>query len=411
MKAVPRMNNDKTGKSGGVIISQFGGYHAHPAAEAAHAAGMLDKFIVTHPQGAQIPSDKLIDLFYTYNPIRGFSLLRRLTGLGFFSKMSSEYEKLQRWYFDYLCCKLINEQTKIFHAYSCYQEKAWARCEELGVCKIIEHGTAHPLFDAEVVGEEYKRYGVDASTYSDTAWITRMTEEHERVDRVYVISDFARKSFERFSNVSPEKIKINRLGVDTELFAPKEGHRAFVEDEKRPLEIMTGGYICLRKGTQYLLEAVKNLKKKKLDCRLSLYGAQLDFGNVLAQYDDIYDHLGGVGLSELIDCYNRADVLVLPSLSEGFGRVVTEAMACGTLCIVSENTGAGEIIENGVDGFVVPVCNSRAIEEALELLYNDRSRVIAMGRRAREKAVKNNWQAYQRRLIDDYKDILSGENK
>lgn len=390
-----------------VIISQLGGFHARPAAEAASAAGLLERFIAAHPQGVQVPSEQLLDLFYTVQPLRGFSLLGRKSGIGYFSKLAGHYSELQRWYFDRRAISSISDKTKIFHAYSCYQEEAWNKCDKNGVYKVIEHGTAHPLFDAGFVGAEYDAYS-QKNTYRESEWMDRMLAEHSRVDRIYVISEFARSTFKKYSP-DYDKVVVNRLGVDTDLFHPLpefEGHR---RDRSRPLEIMAGGYVCLRKGTHYLLEAVKGLKKNKMDCRLSLYGAVLDFADVLSGYDGVVDHLGSVHLPQLIEKYNLADVLVLPSLSEGFGRVVTEAMACGTVCIVSENTGAAEVITDGVDGFVVPVRDSEAITEKLEMLYRDRELVVAMGERARATALENTWREYQQRLIDDYKEILSGD--
>ena len=64
--------------------------------------------------------------------------------------------------------------------------------------------------------------------------------------------------------------------------------------------------------------------------------------------------------SQVLDVMMESDVLVLPSLGEGFGLVVTEALACGLPVIVTPNVGASDLVRDGQEGFVVPVCSADA---------------------------------------------------
>jgi glycosyltransferase involved in cell wall biosynthesis len=91
----------------------------------------------------------------------------------------------------------------------------------------------------------------------------------------------------------------------------------------------------------------------------------------------------------------ESDVLVLPSLSDAFGLVVTEALASGLPVIVTPNTGASELIEDGREGFVVPICQPDAIAEKLEMLHRDRERLVEMSRRAQLTAADNSWENYR----------------
>jgi starch synthase len=80
------------------------------------------------------------------------------------------------------------------------------------------------------------------------------------------------------------------------------------------------------------------------------------------------------------------DVLVLPSISEAFGLVVTEALAQGTPVIVTDNVGAGEMITDGIHGFVVPIRDAGAIADRLLRLAHDRDLLMAMRRNALDLA-------------------------
>jgi glycosyltransferase involved in cell wall biosynthesis len=77
-------------------------------------------------------------------------------------------------------------------------------------------------------------------------------------------------------------------------------------------------------------------------------------------------------------------VLVHPSLADGFSYAVAEAMACGLPVIVSDNTGAADLVEDGVQGYVVPTGDAHAIAERLHHLHSHPELLAQMGARARE---------------------------
>jgi glycosyltransferase involved in cell wall biosynthesis len=102
------------------------------------------------------------------------------------------------------------------------------------------------------------------------------------------------------------------------------------------------------------------------------------------------------------------DVLVFPSLFEGFGLVVLEAMAQGTPVITTTHTCGPDIIEDGTDGFIVPIRSAEAIAQKLEVLSSDRGRLTAMKFAARRKAELHPWKIYRQRLVEMAREVIAG---
>jgi glycosyltransferase involved in cell wall biosynthesis len=90
--------------------------------------------------------------------------------------------------------------------------------------------------------------------------------------------------------------------------------------------------------------------------------------------------------SELAAWMAKASVLVLPSMSEGLGRVIIEAMATGTPVIGSRVGGIPEVIQDGVTGFLVPAGDEKAIAEKLRWIFANPDKARAMGDWARRSA-------------------------
>ena len=98
--------------------------------------------------------------------------------------------------------------------------------------------------------------------------------------------------------------------------------------------------------------------------------------------------------------YAEASVFVLPSLADGFGMVISEAMSRGLPVIATENTGAADVIEPSITGFVIPTGDEEALKSQMRWCVEHSDLLSQIGANAREAAAKWQWSDYRRALSD-----------
>jgi glycosyltransferase involved in cell wall biosynthesis len=210
-------------------------------------------------------------------------------------------------------------------------------------------------------------------------------EELRLADFVVVASQHVRRTL---SGVVPdEKIKVVPYGAP--LVIPRTGRPT---KTGRPLQVLFSGTLHQRKGIGYLLEAIESLGK---GVQLTMIGQRMAPNLVIDKACKRWRWLESIPHKQVLEIMMQSDVLVLPSLSEGFGLVVTEAMACGLPVIVTPNVGASDLISDGREGYIVPICSAEAIADRLNALNEDRELLACMSCSAQETAAAHSWQSYR----------------
>ena len=101
---------------------------------------------------------------------------------------------------------------------------------------------------------------------------------------------------------------------------------------------------------------------------------------------------------QILEQMRLHDVLIFPTLFDGFGLVITEALSQGLPVITTLNSGAPECIRDGVEGFIVPIRNSQAIAERLQELASNRDQLAAMRQASLRRAAELSWAGYEQGL-------------
>jgi len=151
----------------------------------------------------------------------------------------------------------------------------------------------------------------------------------------------------------------------------------------------------LRKGVPYLLEALRLLGSMRLNCRL-VGRLELD-ARYLVPYTPWAEIVGPIPRSQILQMYDWADVLVLPSTCEGSATATYEALACGLPVITTLNTGS--VVRHGREGFIVPIRDPEAIADAFDRLLADPELLVAMSMNALNRSHELDLAAYGRRLV------------
>lgn len=111
----------------------------------------------------------------------------------------------------------------------------------------------------------------------------------------------------------------------------------------------------------------------------------------------------------LIQFYYEADVVVLSSVSESFGKVLVEANACGKPVVATATTGAKEIVQDGYNGFLVPVGNYKRLAERIIYLLEHPNEAKKMGENGRE-LMKEKFGDNTQKIINAWKELIGGKS-
>lgn len=266
---------------------------------------------------------------------------------------------------------------------------------------VLNYPVAHHRERRRIRLEENEREPDFAVTWPDfDDWPAgheeRLDEEIRQADAVLVGSSFAADSFVA-QGVPRAKMQMIPYGVDLQTFTPGAAPAASSDAFK----VIYAGQLTQRKGLSYLLRGYRKFARP--DTQLTLVGSVVGSDRPLQPYRDFIQHVTHQTRPALAAMYRASQVFVLPTLVEGMGLVVLEAMACGLPVIVTAN-GPGDIVRDGIDGFVIPERDEAALCDRLERLYRDRDLRIEMGRQAARRALEFGWSAYTTKVCQ----VLNG---
>lgn len=262
--------------------------------------------------------------------------------------------------------------------------------ENPNALKILVRDNSHIETQLGLYAREYSKLNLAVSDRS--VCIARELEEYRLADRIQTCSEYARESFLK-RGFADEKIKSISLGVNTSVFRAKASFEV-----KLPLRVVYFGRIAIAKGVHFLLEAAKDFRSDEL--KLTLVGpVHEQFKPFLEKYPHVRI-CPPLPHAELAKLLQLQDVFVLPTLEDGFGMVVPQAMASGLACIVSEDCGAKGLIRDGQNGFVVPTGDVGALKKLLQDLVSNPQLVESIGRQASASGLNHSWEVYKNEVAE-----------
>lgn len=319
-----------------------------------------------------------------------------------------DYDFWLSYYFSKRAANIINyNSTDILIGWAGFSYHSFKRAEKFNCIKILERGSSHILHQVQILKSEYKILKLKPKLPSARA-IKNELKEYNLADYIFVPSEFVKKSFlDRGFN----KNKIIKIpyGVDLKNFKPNIKNKNKNINQNKKFTIISTGSISVRKGSIYLLKAFLELNLQNSEL---IFVGEVDSELkkilkkfILPENIRFYKHQSQKNLNFF---YNKADIFVLFSLEEGLSMVQLQAMASGLPVICTHNTGGEEIVDNGVNGFILPIRNINLLKKKILILYNDRFLLKQMKNNAFIKAQKSfSWNNYGNKVIKFYKKFIS----
>ncbi len=362
--------------------------------------GMLQRVITAHPARKYLNRtalDKKRVIFLI--PIFAFLVgLKKI--IGNFHPFAKKLEYVLPIWYDKMASFFIGKPS-FFITWAWSGLASIREAKKKGAIVIVEECGSCNKFQNEILSEEYAALGLTFKTITPEFIVQRELEEVNLADVVLCPSKHVARSFIANGIVS-EKCKIIPYGVNLQLFTPSS-------TPKKAFQVLFVGSIGPRKGVIYFLKALQLLKNDYQIEGKIIGKIETGFESVLRPFDDLFIHIERVPHHELVKHYNEASVFVFPSLDEGMAYVQLEAMASGLPIICTPNSGGDSVIEEGVDGFIVPIRDEVAISERIAMLYNNGELLTKMSVNAVKKAGNFTWDNYGIRLSNLLNELHSNK--
>jgi D-inositol-3-phosphate glycosyltransferase len=270
------------------------------------------------------------------------------------------------------------------------------------------------VMDEDVDGESDVRVSIERRAVAESAAVVAASEiEADELMELYA--------------ADPAKLRIIPCGVDPDVFHPirqADARRELGRDECEQMVLFVGRIEQI-KGIDVLLRAIGILFRAYPELRnelcLLVVGGALDEQDSEAETDkivelrrlvhehrleDTVDFVGSQEQPRLALYYNAADLCAVPSLTESFGLVALEAMACGTPVVGTRVGGLQTVIENDVSGLLVPAGDDVALAEAMARMLLDHALRLRLAAGARERAKAYSWHRVGEAIASLYADLM-----
>lgn len=201
-----------------------------------------------------------------------------------------------------------------------------------------------------------------------------------RAARVYATSPASRRAVVAAAELPPESVRVLPIPVDPRRFAP-EPDEIWRERLEEPVVVFVGRGSDPRKNVGLLVDAFEEIRRRLPGARLRLVGL-MPVASVLRRLPPHAEVTGEV--ESVAEFLRSASLFVLPSLQEGFGVAVAEALASGVPAVVTPCGGPEDLIRSSGGGLVLCGFDSHELADVVVDLLSDPARLLEMRRRGRE---------------------------
>lgn len=300
--------------------------------------------------------------------------------------------------FDELVARQYVPRTDSVQMFEYTALQSFRVAKENGIARII-HVPSLDNLEFEKVQRREREKWPDLSSPSDGYFAAKFAERYDRRREELELAEVVITNSTLTTRSHIEAGVDSRKVFTVPLGAPKpvDINRLRWNPSTGQLRVIWAGSFSLRKGAHYVLDAWRRIKPESA-ARLEVYGGQHLPERFLATSPDNVIYKGSVSRPELFEAYLSADVLIFPSLSDGFGMVITEALAHGVPVISTDRAGASDLLDR-TSGILIPAADSDALFDALQWCLDNREQLAGMRIHALNAARRRQWSDFRQDLI------------
>jgi glycosyltransferase involved in cell wall biosynthesis len=248
--------------------------------------------------------------------------------------------------------------------------------------------------------EKNPDWAVTLGGFNDSAEkLQRKDEELALADVIYVASSFTKRTLEEYPD------KLAPIQVIPYAFPAVNDKRIYTATQNRKIKLLYVGGLSQRKGIAYLFEAVKGLEQW---VELTVVGqGNVDSCKVLKKELANHKYIPSLPHHEILQLMSEQDVLLFPSLFEGFGLVITEAMSQGTPVITTDRTCGPDVITHGQDSWLIESGSALAIRQQLDYVLKYPAALKTVGQNALQTAKKRPWSKYGQEMAESIQKFVN----
>jgi glycosyltransferase involved in cell wall biosynthesis len=303
---------------------------------------------------------------------------------------------------DWQVSRTLEKKLNAIYTYEDGAKLTFEAAKRLNITKVYELPAGYYLGVVNALKGAIKTTpDISFQIKSEPAWKrARKDSELELADIVVVPCEWAQESL---SFSKSQKKRVVKVPYGT----PADDVPVRAKRPDGPFTVLFAGQIGVRKGVPLLIEAWKRLGLR--DARLWLAGS-MNLDEKYLNGHNNFQYLGALPRVRLLEVMREVDLFVFPSLAEGFGLVIGEAMAVGVPVLTTTNTGGPELITDGREGWCVPAHDIDSLSERIEWAYRNRDALYEMGTMARRRAEQWTWADYRRKLIEELSQHLDAHS-
>lgn len=239
---------------------------------------------------------------------------------------------------------------------------------------VLDRACPHAIFQEEVMNYEYEKLelkkGIQPNSY-----LNRALNEYTIADYICVPSLYTKKTFID-NDIASNKLLLTPLEATFSLPKPKKFK---INNKNLTIGVVGSGFV--RKGYIYLFEAVSKLSLFNVELIVLANETELRSCKKIRQLLNINKNIRILGyMSNINTFYDSCDIFCLPSVDEGFGMVIMEALSHSLPIITTSNVGASTYVKNKINGFVIKPRDVDGLIKKIKFFYFDRNKIMMYGK-------------------------------